>query len=105
MINVLSLFVYSNGSMEFGGFSHKLSAREETEEVPSMQSRKSSLGTDWNQSRRAVEMSERAASKESSGKGATGDGIELHARTSAHQILTPLLAYIPAQLAQVRHRT
>jgi len=59
--------------MEFGGFRHTKSAREATEEVPAMQARKSSLGTDWNQSRRAVKMSERAASEESSGKGATGD--------------------------------
>jgi len=73
MLNLLSLFVYSNGAMEFGGFRHKRSAREETEEVPAMQARKSSLGTDWNQSRRVVEMSERAASEESSGKGATWD--------------------------------
>jgi len=73
MNDLIFLFVYSNGSMEVGGFTHRQSAKEETEEVPAMQARKSSLGTEWNKSRRAVEMSERAASEDSSGKGATRD--------------------------------
>jgi len=68
MMTSLSHFVSSNHStQQFEGFAHKRSAREETEEVPAMQDRKAGLGTDWNQSRRVVGMSERAASEESSG--------------------------------------